>query len=372
MASSSAITTRMVMSEAFLSGVCPAAILAGNRTVEQLILGVQLGMRCQQAVRARPCSAWPWRRAASQHGVRCRLPWPAALSSASSREVERLLVGDRAAPRAAARSRCRRSSLNLPLHRARNPCARSLRTRHNGGPWTTSWASPTATTTSTATGTTRRTRTRDLLRRADGRAAAGGAAVVRRRGRRHHAARAAAGCVLEDGTDRGEVDALPARPADRLPPARTRRRRAADARSSSRPRQCPPAPSGWGVAAQVYSLWRRRRLGHRRPRATSSELGARVGARGRRGRAAQPAARAGADHPAGGQPVLPELAALAEPAATSRCPARGPAALGNEPGGLHRPRPGVGGQAVTRCRAVPDRARRTALARLGRAPRATT
>jgi 4-alpha-glucanotransferase len=62
--------------------------------------------------------------------------------------------------------------------------------------------------------------------------------------------------VLGDGTDRGEVDALPPdvpigyhtlQPLDSGPPTRL----------VVAPRTCPPAPYGWGVAAQVYSLWRR-------------------------------------------------------------------------------------------------------------------
>jgi 4-alpha-glucanotransferase len=61
--------------------------------------------------------------------------------------------------------------------------------------------------------------------------------------------------VLEDGVVAGEVDALPPdlpigyhqlEPLDGGPVTRL----------IVAPRQCPPSPYGWGVAAQVYSLWR--------------------------------------------------------------------------------------------------------------------
>ncbi|MFZ4718378.1 MAG: 4-alpha-glucanotransferase [Ilumatobacteraceae bacterium] len=61
--------------------------------------------------------------------------------------------------------------------------------------------------------------------------------------------------TLEDGTERGEFDALPGdlpigyhqlRPVDGGPTTLL----------VVAPAQCPPALRGWGVAAQVYSLWR--------------------------------------------------------------------------------------------------------------------
>ena len=61
--------------------------------------------------------------------------------------------------------------------------------------------------------------------------------------------------VLEDGTDIGVVHALPSHlpigyhtitPAEGGP----------DTLVVVSPRTCPPPPHGWGVAAQVYSLWR--------------------------------------------------------------------------------------------------------------------
>lgn len=62
--------------------------------------------------------------------------------------------------------------------------------------------------------------------------------------------------LLDDGTDRGEIHALPAdmpigyhslEPLDGGPTTWL----------VVAPRTCPPAPHGWGAAAQVYSLWRR-------------------------------------------------------------------------------------------------------------------
>ncbi|MEI8238471.1 MAG: 4-alpha-glucanotransferase [Actinomycetota bacterium] len=62
--------------------------------------------------------------------------------------------------------------------------------------------------------------------------------------------------VLEDGTDIGEVNGLPAHlpigyhrlsPVDGGPVTTV----------VIAPRTCPPAPRGWGVSAQVYALWRR-------------------------------------------------------------------------------------------------------------------
>ncbi len=61
--------------------------------------------------------------------------------------------------------------------------------------------------------------------------------------------------VLEDGTDRGEIDVLPGdlpigmhvlQPLDGGPTTTL----------FVAPTTCPAAPHGWGVAAQVYSLWR--------------------------------------------------------------------------------------------------------------------
>jgi 4-alpha-glucanotransferase len=61
--------------------------------------------------------------------------------------------------------------------------------------------------------------------------------------------------VLEDGTDIGEVNGLPAHlpigyhtitPLDGGPATEV----------VIAPRHCPPAPHGWGVAAQIYALWR--------------------------------------------------------------------------------------------------------------------
>ena len=62
--------------------------------------------------------------------------------------------------------------------------------------------------------------------------------------------------LLDDGTDRGEIHTLPADmpigyhslvPLDGGPTTML----------VVAPRTCPPAPHGWGVSAQVYSLWRR-------------------------------------------------------------------------------------------------------------------
>jgi len=136
---------------------------------------------------------------------------------------------------------------------------------------------------------------------------------------------------LEDGSDRGEVDGLPGHlpigyhrlvpldggPATTLVVA---------------PRQCPPAPWGWGVAAQVYSLWRADAWGIGDLRDVE-ELGARVGSLGGAGVLLSPLHAPAPTMPQESSPYFPSsrrwLNPLLIPMNTDR-----PAELANEPGGL--------------------------------------
>jgi 4-alpha-glucanotransferase len=84
--------------------------------------------------------------------------------------------------------------------------------------------------------------------------------------------------TLEDGTDRGVIDVLgPDVPAGyhQLQPT--------DGGPATwlvvHPTSCPPAPTGWGAAAQVYSLWRRDGWGIG-DLEDVGDLGAAIGARG--------------------------------------------------------------------------------------------
>lgn len=137
--------------------------------------------------------------------------------------------------------------------------------------------------------------------------------------------------TLEDGSDGGEVDQLPGhlpigyhtlQPLDGGPATRL----------VVAPRSCPPAPHGWGVAAQVYSLWRPDSWGIGDLRDVA-ELGQAVAARGGRALLLSPLHAPAPTRPQESSPYFPSsrrwLNPLHLPIDADR-----PAELQNEPGGL--------------------------------------
>lgn len=116
--------------------------------------------------------------------------------------------------------------------------------------------------------------------------------------------------ITEDGTDRGDIDALPGdlpigyhrlAPLDGGPVTAL----------IVSPTTCIRAPYGWGVAAQVYSLWRPDGWGIGDLRDVA-ELGRQISDRGGISLLLSPL-HAGSHHSAGDEPLLPQLPPLAEP-----------------------------------------------------------
>lgn len=137
--------------------------------------------------------------------------------------------------------------------------------------------------------------------------------------------------VEEDGRDRGEIDALPGdlpigyhllEPVDGGPGTRL----------VVAPRACPTAPHGWGVAAQVYSLWRPDAWGIG-DLADVEALGHQVGARGGSAVLLSPLHAPAPTRPQEPSPYYPSSRRWLNPLhVPMHEPA--PAELGNEPGGM--------------------------------------
>jgi len=137
--------------------------------------------------------------------------------------------------------------------------------------------------------------------------------------------------TLEDGSDWGEVDHLPANvpvgyhglapldggPATRLVVA---------------PRRCPAPPPGWGVAAQVYSLWRHDGWGIGDLRDVA-ELGQHVAARGGVAMLLSPLHAPAPTQPQESSPYYPSSRRWLNPLLIPM-PGERPGALANDPGAL--------------------------------------
>ncbi len=137
--------------------------------------------------------------------------------------------------------------------------------------------------------------------------------------------------VLDDGADLGEIDVVPPDlpigyhqlvPTDGGPITTL----------IAAPRQCPAAPSGWGVAAQVYSLWRRDGWGIGDLRDVEA-LGQQVGALGGVGVLLSPLHAPSPTMPQEGSPYFPSSRRWLNPL---HIPIDGerPSDLVNEAGGL--------------------------------------
>ena len=137
--------------------------------------------------------------------------------------------------------------------------------------------------------------------------------------------------LLEGGGDRGEVDAL----ATDLPIGYHRLVPLDDGPETAlvvAPRQCPTAPHGWGVAAQVYSLWRPDGWGIGDLRDVA-ELGQRVGELGGSSILLSPLHAPAPTIPQEASPYFPSSRRWLNPLHIPMSAQR-PAELANEAGGL--------------------------------------
>jgi 4-alpha-glucanotransferase len=137
--------------------------------------------------------------------------------------------------------------------------------------------------------------------------------------------------VLDDGTEIGETNGLPAH----LPPGYHTITPIDGGPSTTvviAPRQCPPAPHGWGVAAQIYALWRPDGWGIGDLRDVES-LGQHVAAAGGGTVLLSPLHAPAPTHPQEASPYYPSSRRWMNPLLI---PLDGPppGELGNAPGGL--------------------------------------
>jgi 4-alpha-glucanotransferase len=136
---------------------------------------------------------------------------------------------------------------------------------------------------------------------------------------------------LEDGSDLGTVDALP----PHLPIGYHRLQPVEGGTPTTlvvAPRECPTAPHGWGVAAQVYALWRHDGWGMGDLRDVE-QLGQQVAAAGGRAVLLSPLHAPSPTHPQEASPYYPSSRRWLNP---QLIPIDGepPVELDNEPGGL--------------------------------------
>lgn len=137
--------------------------------------------------------------------------------------------------------------------------------------------------------------------------------------------------VLEDAAERGEFDALPPdlpigyhrlEPLDGGPPTTL----------VVAPRECPAPPYGWGVAAQVYSLWRPDGWGIG-DLLDVARLGQGIAAAGGAALLLSPLHAPAPDRPQEDSPYYPSSRRWLNPLLVA-LPGEAPATLANEPGGL--------------------------------------